>query len=233
MSPESGGRWSRALRFELVFMLLAISFIFNFHSIKPNPVTRVQTQSDAVLTQQDGLNEHRVQKATAVQSTSTVKPLTQSKGAVLKPLVEHTWISFIANPLYQFLRFLHSCLGPGAYNWGWAIIIVTFLINLCLLPARLAMMKSSLKMMRIQPKIETIKKRYIHLKLNDPKKIEMQTEMMALYKSEGVNMFGSCLPMLMQMPILSPIGFGSRISPHPTHCIFCQSLSSPACLSLS
>jgi len=62
-------------------------------------------------------------------------------------------------------------------------------------------MKSSLKMMRIQPKVEALKKRYAHLKMNDPKKAEMNTEMMALYKTEGVNMYGSCLPMLIQMPL--------------------------------
>jgi YidC/Oxa1 family membrane protein insertase len=63
------------------------------------------------------------------------------------------------------------------------------------------MMKSSLKMMRIQPKVEALKQRYAHLKMNDPKKAEMNTEMMALYKTEGVNMYGSCLPMLIQMPL--------------------------------
>jgi len=63
------------------------------------------------------------------------------------------------------------------------------------------MMKSSLKMMRIQPKVEALKKRYAHLKMNDPKRAEMNTEMMALYKTEGVNMYGGCLPMLVQMPL--------------------------------
>src|SRR5664280_2501903 len=63
------------------------------------------------------------------------------------------------------------------------------------------MMKSSLKMMRIQPKVENIKKRYAHLKVNDPKRSEMNTEMMALYKTEGVNMYGGCLPLLLQMPL--------------------------------
>ena len=63
------------------------------------------------------------------------------------------------------------------------------------------MMKSSLKMMRIQPKVDAIKKRYAHLKVNDPKRAEMNTEMMALYKTEGVNMYGGCLPMLLQMPL--------------------------------
>jgi YidC/Oxa1 family membrane protein insertase len=56
-------------------------------------------------------------------------------------------------------------------------------------------------MMRIQPKVDAIKKRYANLKMNDPKRTEMNTEMMALYKTEGVNMYGSCLPMLLQMPL--------------------------------
>jgi YidC/Oxa1 family membrane protein insertase len=64
------------------------------------------------------------------------------------------------------------------------------------------MMKSSLKMMRIQPKVEAIKQRYAHLKPTDPKRAEMNTETMELYKAEGVNMYGSCLPMLFQMPLL-------------------------------
>ena len=70
-----------------------------------------------------------------------------------------------------------------------------------MLPTRFMMMKSSLKMMRIQPKVDAIKKRYAHLKVNDPKRSEMNTEMMALYKTEGVNMYGGCLPLLMQMPL--------------------------------
>jgi YidC/Oxa1 family membrane protein insertase len=63
------------------------------------------------------------------------------------------------------------------------------------------MMKSSLKMMRIQPKVEAIKQRYAHLKTTDPKRADMNAEMMELYKVEGVNMYGSCLPMLIQMPL--------------------------------
>lgn len=205
MSHDSGGRGSRELRFLLVLMLLTIPFIFSFEYFRSNTTDQINTHSHAVIVQQDGLNEQEARKATVAQSAPTAKAPTEAEGAMLKPKAERTWISIIANPLYQFLRFLHGYLGPGAYNWGWAIIIVTLLINMCLLPARLAMVKSSLKMMRIQPKVETIKKRYAHLKINDPKKTEMQTEMMALYKSEGVNMYGSCLPMLIQMPILYAI----------------------------
>ncbi len=63
-------------------------------------------------------------------------------------------------------------------------------------------MRSSVKMRRIQPKVESIKKRYAHLKMRDPKQAEMQSEIMALYKLEGVNMFGGCLLQLIPMPLL-------------------------------
>jgi len=63
------------------------------------------------------------------------------------------------------------------------------------------MMKSSLKMMRIQPKVDALKRKYAHLKVSDPKRAEMNTEMMALYKQENVNMYGGCLPLLIQMPL--------------------------------
>jgi YidC/Oxa1 family membrane protein insertase len=122
-------------------------------------------------------------------------------GPTLEPLIQFGWLTIIAKPLYLALRFLRGLLGPGEYNWGWAIIIVTVIFNLALLPTRFMMMKSSLKMMRIQPKVEALKKRYAHLKATDPKRAEMNTEMMALYKTEGVNMYGSCLPMLLQMPL--------------------------------
>jgi YidC/Oxa1 family membrane protein insertase len=49
--------------------------------------------------------------------------------------------------------------------------------------------------------VDAIKRKYANLKVTDPKKAEMNTEMMALYQQEGVNMYGSCLPMLIQMPL--------------------------------
>jgi YidC/Oxa1 family membrane protein insertase len=119
-------------------------------------------------------------------------------GQSLEPLIQFGWLTVIAKPLYLALRYLYE---HGVGNWGWAIIIVTVIFNLLMLPTRFMMMKSSLKMMRIQPKVEALKKRYAHLKMNDPKRAEMNTEMMALYKAEGVNMYGGCLPMLVQMPL--------------------------------
>ncbi len=125
----------------------------------------------------------------------------RATGEPLASLIQYGWWGIIAKPLYLALRALHNMMGPGIYNWGWAIIIVTVIFNLVLLPTRIWTMKSSLKMMRIQPKVDALKSRFSHLKMNDPKRAEMNTEMMQLYKEEGVNMYGGCLPLLLQMPL--------------------------------
>jgi len=119
-------------------------------------------------------------------------------GQSLEPIIQFCWLTIIAKPLYLALRFL---VEHGINNWGWSIIVVTVIFNLLMLPTRFMMMKSSLKMMRIQPKVDALKQRYAHLKATDPKKAEMNAEMMELYKTENVNMYGSCLPMLIQMPL--------------------------------
>ncbi len=120
-------------------------------------------------------------------------------GPNLRSLIEFGYLKYIAEPLYFALRFLYV---HGISNWGWAIVIITLLFNLLMLPTRFMMMRSSLKMARIQPKVNAIKARYAHLKTTDPRKAEMNSEMMALYKTEGVNMYGGCLPMIIQMPLL-------------------------------
>ncbi len=125
----------------------------------------------------------------------------QPTGESLASMIQYGWWGIIAKPLYLALRALHSMLGPGINNWGWAIIIITVIFNVVLLPTRIWTMKSSLKMMRIQPRLDALKKKYANLKINDPKRAEMQAEQMAVMKEEGVNMYGGCLPLLLQMPL--------------------------------
>lgn len=123
----------------------------------------------------------------------------KADGPTLEPLIQFgSWLGLIAKPLFLALRFLYK---HGIPNWGWAIIVVTVIFNLILLPTRIMMMRSSLRMMRIQPKVEAIKRKYAHLKATDPKRSEMNAEMMRLYKDENVNMYGGCLPLLVQMPL--------------------------------
>ena len=97
-------------------------------------------------------------------------------------------------PLVNLLIFL-IWLIPG-HSAGAAIIILTVLIRFILIiPSRKAT-QSQLKMREIQPKVDEIRRLYP----DDRQKQSL--EMMELYKRENVNMFGSCLPMLIQLPVL-------------------------------
>jgi YidC/Oxa1 family membrane protein insertase len=119
-------------------------------------------------------------------------------GPTLHSLIQYGWLTIIATPLFWALRFLNE---HGIPNWGWDIVLLTAIFNLIMLPTRISMMKSSLKMQRIQPRVDAIKRKYANLKATDPKRAEMNQEMMALYKTENINMYGSCLPLLIQMPL--------------------------------
>ncbi len=123
--------------------------------------------------------------------------------AVSGPSLEHVvnfgWFSVIAKPLFLAMRFLYEHV---VANWGWSILLLTLVINLAMLPTRFQMMKSSVKMQRIQPKMDAIKAKYAKYKATDPRKRDQQKEMFDLQKSEGVNMFGGCLPMLISYPLL-------------------------------
>jgi YidC/Oxa1 family membrane protein insertase len=126
---------------------------------------------------------------------------TSSNGAKisLAPLLEFGFWGIIGKYLFVALQFIHLHV---VSNWGWAIILLTLAINVLLLPLRIKTMQSGLKMQRIQPQMDAIKERYKKYKINDPKRNEMNAEIMKLQKDNGVNMFGGCIPTLIQLPLL-------------------------------
>jgi YidC/Oxa1 family membrane protein insertase len=117
----------------------------------------------------------------------------------LRAVVDFGWLGLIARPLFLWLKWMYAHIVP---NWGWAILLQTLVINLALLPLRLTQMKSMLKMQRVAPQIKAIQEKYKKYSLRDPRKAEMNQEISALYKQEGVNPAGGCLPLLIQMPFL-------------------------------
>jgi YidC/Oxa1 family membrane protein insertase len=117
----------------------------------------------------------------------------------LRQLIDFGWWGIIARPLFVWLKWMHSHI---VANWGWAILLQTLVINLALLPLRLSQMKSMLKMQRVAPQIKSIQEKYKKYSLRDPRKAEMNQEISALYKKEGVNPAGGCLPLLIQTPFL-------------------------------
>ncbi|PID83723.1 hypothetical protein CSB09_04625 [Candidatus Gracilibacteria bacterium] len=102
--------------------------------------------------------------------------------------------TIVYDPIYNLFVAILTFL-PG-HSLGWAIIIITIIIRLILLVPQYKMLENTKKMQTINPKIQAIRKKY---KGNQS---EMGMAMMELYKKEGVNPAGSCLPLLIQMPIL-------------------------------
>jgi len=116
----------------------------------------------------------------------------------LRGLINFGFFGVIARPLFLWLKWTYGWI----HNWGWAIAIQTLIINLALLPLRISSMKSALKMQKVAPQIKAIQEKYKKYSMRDPRKQEMNQEVSALYKAEGVNPVGGCLPMVIQMPFL-------------------------------
>jgi YidC/Oxa1 family membrane protein insertase len=116
----------------------------------------------------------------------------------LRGLINFGFFGVIARPLFLWLKWTYGWV----HNWGWAIAIQTLIINLALLPLRISSMKSALKMQKVAPQIKAIQEKYKKYSMRDPRKQEMNQEVSALYKAEGVNPVGGCLPMVIQMPFL-------------------------------
>jgi YidC/Oxa1 family membrane protein insertase len=115
----------------------------------------------------------------------------------LHGLVNFGWMEFIADPLFHALKWLHKYIP----NWGWAIVVLTLVINMALFPLRISSYKTTMKMQRVGPEIKAIQERYKKYKMNDPRKAEMNKEVMAVYSREGINPAGGCFQMFLQMPI--------------------------------
>lgn len=99
----------------------------------------------------------------------------------------------------EVLRWIHGWSG----NWGVGIIVLTALIRLLLFPLTHKSTVAMRRMGKLQPKIKAIQERYQERVKKDPSvRARMNQEIMELYRREGVNPMGGCLPMLVQIPIL-------------------------------
>ena len=115
---------------------------------------------------------------------------------LLTRVVDYGWFRIIAEPLLAALRWIHSWIP----NYGMAIILLTFIITLALFPLRYKQLISMKKMQKLQPQIRAVQERYKKAKSSAEERQKMNTEMMALYKTHGVNPVGGCLPLLLQFP---------------------------------
>ena len=106
------------------------------------------------------------------------------------------WLRFLVVPIRQGLLWAYGVLG----NYGWAIVLVTMLISLLLAPLKHYSYVSIRRMQKISPQVKRIQDKYRGLKPTDPKRSEMNQEMVALYREHNVSPIGGCLPMLLMIP---------------------------------
>jgi YidC/Oxa1 family membrane protein insertase len=109
----------------------------------------------------------------------------------LELVKDYGWVTIIAKPLFWLLEKIHSYVG----NWGWAIVLLTLLIKAVFFPLSAASYKSMARMKEITPRMQALRERF----KGDPQK--MNSALMELYKTEKVNPFGGCLPVVIQIPV--------------------------------
>src|SRR5690606_5706497 len=105
--------------------------------------------------------------------------------------VDYSFLWWIAKPLFYALDGIHDLVG----NWGVAIILLTICIKILFFYPSAASYRSMAKMRKVQPKMLELKERY------GEDRQKFSAEMMKLYRTEKVNPFGGCLPILIQMPV--------------------------------
>ncbi len=109
----------------------------------------------------------------------------------LTDAIEFGWFTFLSKPFFKVLLWIHGLIG----NWGWAIILFTLLVKLVLFPLSYKGMMSMQKLKDLAPKMKELKEKH----KGDPAKLNAQ--MMEMYKKNGANPMGGCLPMLLQIPV--------------------------------
>jgi len=142
-----------------------------------------------------------------------------------------TWFGIIAKPLFLALNWTNDHV---THNYGWAIVVLTIVINTILFPLRFTSMKSSRKMQALQPQIAAINEKYKGLSMKDPRKAEQNQETMDLYKKHGVNPVGGCLPTLLQIPFAVAFytAIGVAIELRGANWLWVSDLSQPETLAI-
>ena len=102
---------------------------------------------------------------------------------------------FKIQALVDFVVHVLKAINGVVGNYGIAIIIVTFLMRIIVFPLTLKQEKSMKKMRDLQPELEKIKEKH----KDNPQELQRRTA--EIYKENGVNPLGGCLPLLIQMPI--------------------------------
>jgi YidC/Oxa1 family membrane protein insertase len=98
----------------------------------------------------------------------------------------------IENVLTSLLEWLHATIG---LPWAWAIIVLTLIVRMVILPLTIKQIRSMQRLQVHAPELKAIQQKYKH------DKQKMNEEVMKFYRENNVNPLASCLPLLLQVPI--------------------------------
>lgn len=137
----------------------------------------------------------------------------------LARIVDFGWFAFFAHPLLWLLKVFHAGVG----NWGLAIMLLTLLVKMIFFPLTQTAFKSGQAMQAIQPRLQELREQY---KDNQE---ELNRRMMELFRENGVNPLGGCLPMLIQFPVWIALYnvLLSSVELYHTEFLYLRDLSSP------
>src|SRR5260221_4328007 len=114
----------------------------------------------------------------------------------LHSLVNFGWLEIIADPLFHGMKWLQKYIP----NLVWTIVAMTLVINMLLFPLRISSYKTTLKMQRVSPEIKAINERYKKDSMRDPRKADMNKEVMAVHAREGLHTLRGCVHILVASP---------------------------------
>ena len=108
----------------------------------------------------------------------------------LRDVMDYGFFDWIAYPIMDLVKILYHLVG----NWGVAIILMTLIVKLILLPFNIISYRSMKKLQDLQPQLKALKEKY------KDDKVTLNKETMALMQGSGANPLGGCLPILLQFP---------------------------------
>jgi YidC/Oxa1 family membrane protein insertase len=184
------GRNKRVKTAALVVLLISLVCVTLFMASCSLVATTTTTTSAATTTTVAGATTAATQHGAPV---TTQKATTQKSGGWYQTL-----FTPIANLFYRVLNFFHSNLG---IPWGWAIVLLTVVIRLILVPLTWKQIKSMRAMQALQPQLKALQVKY----KNDRQTLNQKT--MEFYSENKVNPFGSCLPLILQIPVFIGLFF--------------------------
>ena len=122
--------------------------------------------------------------------------------------------TILYQPIFNVLVLIYNTL-PG-HDFGIAIIVLTVLFRLLFVPLSIKSLRSQKELAKLQPKIKLLQEKF----KSDKQALGAAT--MALYKEHGVNPFGGCLPLLIQIPVLLALykAFNSGLNPSSLNSLY-------------